>query len=742
MKRRSFLQVIGAGALGTGLGYAFGKFSRSPQAKLIPYLVPPEDVLPGVGTYYASLCNQCSAGCGTIVKVMEGRAKKIEGNPLHPVNEGGLCGRGQSAVQTLYNPARISSPMKRTGDRGTGKYEAISWDEAIKTLSGKLSGNVEILSTPLKGHLKELAGKFASSLGGATLTEYELYQNTNLGAANKATLGLDTAPHYDIANTNYLLSFGADFSTSWLSPVKQQKEYGEMRQGRKNTRGKVVQVEPKMTRSGAAADEWVPAKPGSEALLALAIGYSILDHGYYKGGNADEWKEVLKGYSPHDVAPLADVTEKRINELAHDFTHSGPSLAIGGDGIGSYTNGVSGLVAVNVLNHLAGNIGKKGGLIPNPETLLGGGKRAATNSDITGLIKRAGGGKVDTLIVSNANPVFTTPKAAGTAEAIKKVPFIASLSSFMDETTAYADLILPQNTALEDWGDDFTEVSVGYELVTMQQPAVSPFFDTRSLGDILIELGGAAGKGGTLPTSTFAEYIKSSWEARYNATSTLRSSAPRFDLFWNKLLEAGVWGAEGRTGKKVGAIKPADLKKHLPKGTAKFAGDEGEYPLHLDLFAQNGHFDGRGANIPWLQELPDPITTVVWGTWVEMNPKTAEEIGVGMGDTVTVTSPAGSFEAGVFLFQGVRPDTVSVPVGQGHSSFGDLANDRGVNPIEILPAESSGSTFALNSTRVKVAKSRKTKKFVKIAASENEYGRDIIKTISKAEFRRVKKEVI
>ncbi|MBI5642559.1 MAG: molybdopterin-dependent oxidoreductase [Deltaproteobacteria bacterium] len=748
MKRRDFLKFIGVGGVGTGLGFVLGKVSKPPGAKLIPYLIPPEDIVPGVANWYASACTQCSAGCGVLVRVMEGRAKKIEGNPQHPVSKGKVCARGQSSLQALYNPDRIKKPLKRRGERGSGDFTEITWEEAIKTLSQNLTelkskgeaDKVHLVSSPVRGHLNTLINNFMAAYGSPNYMQYELFQNRNLLYANQISMGINTIPYYNIENTKYLLSFGADFSSTWASPVNYSNGYGQMRQG-PGARGKLVQVEPRLSLTGANADQWVPAKPGTEALLALSIAHTMIEKGYAKG-DAGAWRGVLSKYRAKDIAPICDVTEARIEEIAKEFGQTRPSLAIGGDTLASYENGVSGLVAVNILNQVAGNIGISGGVIPNPEDFTGG-RKLDFNKKISTLAANAAQSKIKTLLIYDVNPVFTTPVAAKLTESLSKIPFIASFSSFMDETTAMADLVLPSHTSLEDWGDDFPEPGVGAPVATIIQPVVSPVFDTKGLGDIFIEL--AKGIGGNVAAKinapSAAEYLKASWKELYSRNKEMSAKTLGFEEFWNKALQnGGWWGAE----RKRSASVSARAAEYLSSTPAKFEGEENQYPFYMIPYATAAYLDGRGANIPWLQELPDPMTSVVWGSWVEINPKTAASLGLKEGDLVNIESPFGKISAPVYLYPGIRPDTIGVPIGQGHNHYGRYAKGRGVNPIDILPFKENPKSgeIALNSTRVRITKGSSGERLVKMEGSTKELGRGIAQTVTIDEFKRMKKEVV
>ncbi|MFZ3073193.1 MAG: molybdopterin-dependent oxidoreductase [Thermodesulfobacteriota bacterium] len=753
MKRRDFLKYLGVGTAGVGLGFMFGRVQKPPGAKLIPYLIPPEDIIPGVASWYATLCTECGAGCGALVKIMEGRAKKIEGNPKHPVNKGGLCARGHSALQTLYNPDRIKGPLKRRGGRGSADFVEISWDEALDML-GKKFGELKkagaadklwLLTAPMSGHKLKLISAFMSAYGSPHIAPYELFQHRNLAYANQTTMGVKETPHYDIANTNYLLSFGADFSSTWLSPVNFSRGYGEMRQGSdRKTRGRLVQIEPRLSLTGGNADEWIPVRPGGEALLALSIAHTIIKRGYYKGGDAGTWRSLLSVYAPSETALLIDVPAEKIEELAAAFMEGKPGLAIAGDGALSYADGVSCAVAVNILNHLAGSIGVKGGVVVNSSSLLGK-ETIDFKKGVGALLKAANSSEVSALIVHNANPLYATPNAANAKESLNKIPFIVSFSGFIDETTAMADLVLPAHHSLEDWGDGFASPSVGYPVSTVMQPVVSPVNNTRGVGDIFLALASKIGFGmkERLKSDSFEDYLKSGWKELYNKNKELSAGTLGFPDFWLKMLATGGWWKETAPAKKT-AVSPNTAARLLPARPSAFEGNDKEYPFYLVLYPHHGLGDGRHANLPWMQELPDPMTSMTWGSWLEINPKTAEALGIKQGDFIEVESPFGKITLQAYLYPGIRPDAVAVPIGQGHTHLGRYAKDRGVNPIDILPYKEDSRTgsVALNSTRVKLVRTGANEKLAKTEGVTKELGRNIVQTISSEEFEKFGKEII
>ena len=734
INRRDFLMLIGAGGVGAGAGFLFGEANKNPVEQLIPYLIPPEDQIPGVATWYNSVCRQCAAGCGIMVRIREGRAKKIEGNPLHPVNQGRLCGLGQAGLQVLYNPDRIQSPLKRSGDRGSGKFEKITWDEAIATLSGKVqdlnsSGDgdkIHLLTESVRGHLDIFFGKFMSALGSKNYSQYDFTYPRNLYEANKIFFDEDALPYYDIKNTNFLLSFGTDFMGGWISPVHHSMSYGHMRQGR-HKRGKLVQVEPRLSLTGASADEWIQAKPGTEGLLALGLSHIIVNEGLYKGDDLDAWVETLGDYQPQLISRITGVAEDKIKKIAQEFAHANPGLAIGGGATGNYTNGVLNLVAINALNYLSGNIGKPGGILFNPKPAFANPVKTS-QTDILQLKSDISG--AGALIVYNTNPAFNAPGSSDISQALQAVPFIASFSSFMDETTEMADIVLPAHTYLESWGDDTPEPGVGIPVASISQPVVKPLYDTKAVGDIVLSI--AIGIGGdiqrSLPWKNYEEYLKNSWQGIYEERKD-RIEEKTFKDFWKSVLKAGVWG-EKRSGvnnnKKINNKIISEVTFEGPS----FEGDEQEFPFYLHPYQTQTFNDGRGANLPWMQELPDPMTSITYASWVEMNPKTAKDMKVMEGDVVQVESAFGKVKSRVHIYPAIMPDVVAMPIGQGHSSFGRYAKDRGSNPIQILaPAKDRKSgAFAWAATRVKITKTKERIQFAKTAGHDRMLGRNIYET--------------
>jgi anaerobic selenocysteine-containing dehydrogenase len=730
--RRDFLKLVGAGGVGAGAGFMLAESIKHPVEHLVPYSVPPEEYSPGVATWYNSVCGMCSAGCGITVRTREGRAKKIEGNPSHPVNQGRLCALGQAGLQTLYNPDRITAPMLRSGDRGSGGFTQTTWDDGLNRVAERLadaqrgSGDTYLLSQGVRGNLDNLLGLFMAGLGSENLLHYDFDHPHSLYAANSKTFGEELLPYYDIQNASYLLSFGADYLNDWLSPVHNSLGFGRSRQGGEHARGRFVQVEPKMSISGAAADEWIPAQPGTEGVLALGVAHQLVAGGNYAGVDLAAWTSALAPYSAASVAAQTGVSADTVTRLGAEFAAADSPLAIGGGATAGHTNAVDALVAINALNHLAGNIGQAGGIIFNPQPVTGSGanSRQANYQAMLDLADNARAGRISVLIINNTNPVFTMPAAARFAEALESVPLIVSLSTFMDETTALADIVLPSHTYLESWGDDIPQPGVGFSVAAISQPIVAPLYNTLGTGDIVLELGRRLGLTDLMPWADTEELLKVAWQQIYERDSA--EAGGDFDAFWRSVLQAGVWGENVRRD-DTPAIDPGVVES-LSVADAEFAGSESDYPFVLHPYLSTSMHDGRGANLPWMQELPDPMTSVVYGTWVEMNPATAAEQGLKDGDLVQVTSSEGSLEAPLLVFPAIMPGVVAMPIGQGHAEYGRYANNRGANVISILASEmdSASGGLASSATRVSINATGKRARLVRTGGESRQLGRNIV----------------
>jgi molybdopterin-containing oxidoreductase family iron-sulfur binding subunit len=700
VNRRDFLKLLGLGAASVTAGCAPG---GKPE-KLIPYLIPPEDVIPGVAQYYASTCTDCPAGCGLLVRTREGRATKLEGNPDHPVNRGKLCARGHSALQALYNPDRLAGPQLRTG---ANAWKSISWNEAIALVASKLraargrANGVAVLTGHTTGSLDALLADWVTAMGSTRRVSYEPLGHEALRAANKMVFGVDGIPTYDLAAAKFILSFGADFLDTWISPTEYARGFRAQHSAQGGVLGTYVHVEPRLSLTGANADEWVAVKPGTEGALALGLVSVIAQEGLGAGGGA--LGAVTQRFTPQAVSEMTGVAPERIQRLARAFASAKPSLALAGGTATASSEGTATAAAVNLLNHVAGNVGRtvNFGRLHSLSAL-------GTYQDVLDLVRAMNAGEVQTLVVHDTNPAHTLPAASGFAQAMAKVPFSVAFTPVMTETASLASLVLPIHHPLETWGDAEPADGVYSLLQPVMQPVATlaadgvtavPRFNTMPVGDALLAIARAtdATFAVKFPAPTFQDYIKTRWQAIH----TSHGGGQSFEDFWNATLQRGGVFAESTPGGAASlATGATSFTVNLP--TFENAGA----PYALLPYPHSYLYDGRGANRPWLQELPDPVTKAVWGTWVEMNPKTAEKLGVAFGDKVDIETAHGRINAPVYPYPGIREDVIAVPLGQGHTAYGRYANGRGSNVAAILPSmvDARSGGLAWMSTRATVSR--------------------------------------
>ncbi len=558
VKRREFLKVVGAGAAATT---AVGCGTDHVQ-RLIPYLVSPDETVPGVSTFYATACRECAAGCGVIAATRDGRVIKLEGNPAHPVSKGAICARGQASLQGLYNPDRFKSPMVRQGDT----LVPTTWDNALKILSQKVADvraqaqNVVFLAEHETGSFPGFLDAWLAAHGMPAHIGIDTDAPAAVVAANRQSYGV-AWPSLDFSAAKLVVSFGADFLETWGASVPQQLAWADAR-GKLADAPKFIYVGPRRSLTGLNADEWIPVKAGSELIVANAV---LAHLGHATGVTIDQ------------AATAAGVPATAVQALADAIGGTKPSLVLAG------THGPDAqevALAVNAINQAAGNVGQT----VKPAAPLALFDRGHAFGDLHAVAERMQSGTVPLLFIRGLNPAYATPKSLGFAAAMAKVPYKIGFSSYPDETMELCDLVLPDHHPLESWGD--VESSVG--TVTLQQPGMDPVFDTKPTADVLI-----AAASPKMPVDSYRSWLISRFPGGAVA-------------FTNALSAGSIPGTVApQAAKPVAAKQTATAAAAAAKPAS--AG-EGEYDLIVYLSPTVG--DGSGANKPWLQELPDPVTKI------------------------------------------------------------------------------------------------------------------------------------
>jgi len=690
LDRREFLKLVG---VGTGAVAASG--CSDPVQKLVPYVVQPEEITPGIPVYYASTCRECPAGCGLHVKTREGRPIKLEGNPEHPVNRGALCVRGQSGIARTYHPDRHPGPLRRVD----GELRPIPWDEAVALLAEKIGaapGGTYLLGRDVGPTASGLIDRWVRAVGAGGRVVCEPFAPEALREAARALYGDPLQVRADLTDTDLVLDFGSDFLDTGLSPTEHARQLADARDVAAHPHGgaRLVSVAPRLSLTVSNADEWLPAKPGTEGLVALAVARVVWE----ARGRDAALAPHLGDVSVEDIAARTELEAETIRRLGRAVARASRPVALAPGVALTSRRAVAAATAVLLLNHAAGAVGTSIVLEPEPE-----GRARASHREVLRLVEAMGAGQVSVLLVDDANPIYSLPEAVGFAEALEQVDFVVSTASLRDETSERADLVLPDHTPLESWGD--AEPRPGVR--SLVQPTVRPLHDTRALVDTLLDVGRALGGevAEALPSGSFRSLLERAWAEEGFARALARGGVFR---------EAPAPPAPPLTG----TSPPEVVEPRL----------EGQGELALLPFPHPYLYDGRGANLPWLQEIPDPVTKIAWQPWAEISDATAERLGVETGDVVALETAAGRIEVPVYPRGGLRDDVVAVPIGQGHrvGYYASLAGDgqpgesRGANVLDLLPAvtDESGGRASLTA-RVAVSKTGRFQRLPLVQATDN-----------------------
>lgn len=706
VQRRDFLKVLGWSGASASVA-ACGFTSVDSGVETVKSYVNPEDFnVPGVGIYYASTCTQCESRCGIVGRVRDGRVLKLEGNTASDVNKGKLCGLGQAGVQHHYNPDRLKAPLLRQG----GELKAVTWDEAGKALAQAVSatgdGRFAFVTGPVSGHFKVLVRSVAESFGAGAHYSYDALSTRVNRAAAERLFGAD-APRLLLDHAQLIVSFGADFLDTWVSPVHFSTQYARFRKASdERPRGTLVQIEPRMTLTGANADRWIGIRPGTEGTLALGLANALIA-GKPAGTVPPAIATAAAAFDRKRVLAETGVSEEAFDRLVQLLQKRSPSVVLSGPSAEGHVHGSSNAQAILALNWVLGNVGKTVLLppkLPFPQIAPEAGDTAALRQFAAQLAD----GRYDTVFFHDVNPVYTAPAFLKLKELLPKARFKVAFAQYLDETAAEADLVLPIDSALEDWGTHVAPYQTDGLELTLQQPLMERLYDgtpasggeTRSVGDLLL---GLLKQRRPKDYGAFADYYAYLRTALVSNRAAFAGTAGTDEQFWTEALSRGVLKVNAQENKALPAKVDVDLD------FAGAAGADQQFPFTLVPVVRSSLRDGRHANLPWLQETPDSLTTIVWDSWAEIHPETAKRLGIKDGDILEIASASGSIQAKAYVFPGVHRDVIGVPLGQGHDErMGRYVRSAGgVNPFRILDPLFDRKTgeLAMFATRVRVSRS-------------------------------------
>ena len=682
--RRSFL--------GLGLGAAAGVAASPVGIKLTddssiwtqnwPWIPVPVD---GKVNYESSVCSLCPGACGINVKKINNRPVKIEGLDNYPVNDGGACLHGIAGLQYLYDPSRVKTPLKKSGEY----FVEITWEKAIKIVADKLR-KIREEGTPEKlaciadneqGSVSGLFKRLLKTFGSPefhTMPSLESYLETTASTLH----GKGKTIAFDLENAGFILSFGAGIIEGWGSPVSCFKANA----ARKERHAKLYQIEPRLSNTAANADRWIPVKPGTEADLALGICAVILKKNLFNGNISGRFSNGISKFTAmlqkeYPIAKTAEITgieSSDIEKIATLFAKAEKPVAVIGKGRGDGAQSLKELAAVHILNCLAGNINKKGGVFVKsvnqyldfPDESMdeiaknGFAKKRAGKyvNQLFEKIENSSEPLIEALFVYNANPVYSLHNAKKIKEIMGQIPFIVSFSSFLDETAMEADIILPSHTFMERYEDVPSASGIVNRVVGLTKPIVKPLFNTRNPGDSVILI--AKALGGDIAQSF-------DWD-NYNAC--LKSvTAP----IWKSLSKKGF----AQISRDVPGNMPLINLSFLASAPATIKA-EGDFDLTLIPIDNMRLISGGVASSPFAVKTVSDNVIKGRDVVIEINPRTAS--GLKNNKMAVLTTPFGKARVKVNFNDGIRPGVIGMVTGLGHRSDNKYVSDKGVNINELI----------------------------------------------------------
>ncbi len=681
-------------ALGAGLGALAQAQELAPGGRTVSRTTGgPRRAIP-------STCLQCSARCGILGFVEEGQLVKIEGNPKDPNNRGRLCAKGQAGLNHVYNPDRLLYPLRRVGPRGSNVWQRVSWDVALQDVAARLaeirhSGRAEglLFMAGLFEGSQSIVKRFAQAFGTPNFCqEMQLYQN-NKAVAQQLTWGASQEIN-DAAQSRYILNFGANpyESHALFLPFLQRLIEGRMKGAR------LVTLDPRVSGTAARSDEWLPIRPGTDGVVALAMANVIVQKGLQDQDFLTRWTNVaparlaqhLSHYTPAMAGEISGLSPDRIERIAVEFATNKPATTLSAGGATLHTHGVQTERAIALLNAVTGNIDIPGGYcLPRtyqladaaPQPPDAGALTAVQSSRIFVEIQE-GRVPVKALMTCMANPAYAYPDLDLTARVLADpnlVPYYVAVDSYVTETSIMADIILPAATYLESWDIQSTP---SYELVpqvNLMQPVIKSLGESLPFHDVFMELARRIGGG-------MEKYFDFGSMEAY--VSAIASQVPGLDQVGGLkyLKENGLWrdpqarpayrsfesgGFRTPSGKYEVLSSAMEQKglSALPDFSPSSQGGEKEEGLALVTFQWNVHTYGRTAPCMWLSEIvhDNPV-------WV--HPETAEALGIHKGDTVRLSSEMGSLTTKAWTTQGIHPNVIAMGACVGHWESGRVAQGK------------------------------------------------------------------
>src|SRR5574341_78906 len=673
--RRDILNLAGAAAV-----FAAAACARRPMEKIVPYLHPTDEVIPGKADWYASTCGGCSAGCGVLVKTREARPIKLEGNPDHPLNNGTLCARGQASILDLYDPDRLINPVKISSGqalKSDWKKDDFEIGSDLKTAKKK----VVLLTGTIHGPARRrLIKEFLAGFPNSEHIIFDPLSEEEIAQAQEICYGTKVLPRYLFDKAEVLVLLGADPLAGSHSVVEFAQNFGPTRKIKNKNMSKVISFEPALSLTGSNADLHFLVKPQDLIKVALGLAHQIIIEEKKSKFISDlKVYQALKDFSPEKIEAEIGLSEGTLKSVAKELWSARGKSLVYADGLTTRDHSVLSLqIAVNFLNSVLENEGNTidGTLSPSLQS-------PGSYSEMLNLIWEMKQDKVDVVLIYGTNPAYALPKSSEFEEGLKNVKTKVYLGDRVDETGSLCDYVLPSLHALESWGD--TEPQGG--LYSLLQPTISPLFDNRAWEESLLALVREAKAGNLGKTNlNWHDYLKQTWQ---NEIFSKFKQLGDFEEFWISVLRQGVFDTVNRN---FGQSSPRKFNLTTLTKLGKIEKVDSKYTL--SLYTPAMQFDGRNNNNAWLLEAPDPVSKISWENYLNIAPQTAKDLNLSESDVVQLTVNGITQELPVHIQPGVYPQVLTVAVGWGREKVGRVGNKIGVNAFKFAKIEKDKIIFS------------------------------------------------
>lgn len=682
ISRRKFLALLSASAALAAAGCS----NYKDKGEIVPYNKKPEEIVLGIPNYYASTCTGCNNACGILVKAREGRPIKIDGNTEHPVSKGKICARGQASILNLYDPGRLKEPVYSSERKN---HTPISWQNADEKIISELKNAVTagkeialVTHKVLSPSYKKLLDDFIAAYPTAKVYSYEyINYETRNSAWNKcypSAAGNKSFPVLKWNEAKIILSLESDFLGNEGNVIEQTRMYSSNRDlvnGKEMNR--LYSVEGAATLTGFNADYRIRLRTDAIEEFVLCLLNEFAAKRKISGFALDsKVTSQVQKYSLDDFVKkyslIKDVIELLVNDLAKN---QGSSLIYTGDKMPESTH-----IAVNLLNEVLGNTKLYSQESANIDLMP-----LSSKADLNNLVSDMQSGKVAVLIHLGTNPVYHLAPDYNYTDAVSKVPLVVSMTELLNDTSDYSHYNLAMSNMLESWGDYKTRTG----FYSTQQPLIAPLYNTRQKEAVLLTW--IKGSKDAYNEKIYHEYLMANWE---KTVYPAFNSAVDFKKFWYSALHDGV---------ALISEKPetaGSFNSDAFAGSAKMtAGSD------FVLLLQENHNlgDGRFANNGWLQELPNPVSKVVWDNYAAFSVQTASELGLNNDDKVKISVDGRNAELPVFIQPGLADKVIEVALGYGRTKAGEIGSDVGVNAGALMTKNPQLGTRFYNNVKIEKA---------------------------------------